>query len=223
MNRFKVQCAWILGLAAVAVVLGGATIQADTVVGVFSNPVLAGTILNYPALNDSLYFDNTATAYSNISPDGSTLKWGVNPGSGLPDAETYSQLQFVGGTVPADPSTPFQIGTINFQNGTSALNSIIFGATLTFYLSSDLTNAIGSDNVIITTTNNVTGSLAPDADYVNICGPSSNMCDQSLQAYEDSEDLGAIGIGVTAGLEGFIDDLTVTGFNPPPGGYVNGI
>jgi hypothetical protein len=67
MNRFTNQGAWILGLAAVAVVLGGATIQADTVVGQFSNPVLFGNVANDPTVGSVTFLDNTATAVDSIS------------------------------------------------------------------------------------------------------------------------------------------------------------
>jgi len=99
------------------------------------------------------------------------------------------------------------IGTINFLNGTSALDSLIFGATLTFYDASKGMENLGSDTVIITTTENqysgtglTQAQLATDADYINICGNDSNICGDSLEAYEDSEG----GVGVTASLTGSI-------------------
>ena len=48
-------------------------------------------------------------------------------------------------------TTPTQLGTITYTNGTSSLDTLIFGATLTFSLDGIV---LGSDEVIITTTSN---------------------------------------------------------------------
>ena len=87
------------------------------------------------------------------------------------------------------------------MNGTSDLNSLIFGASLSLY--DDVVSPetyLGTDTVIITTTSNLGVDLAQDADYINICGNGSNICGSSVEAYEDSEG----GTGVTADLTGQI-------------------
>ena len=148
------------------------------------------------------------------------MRWGTD--TGFPASETYSQLVFSGASgLPASFTTPMQIGTIYFLSGTSALDTLIFGATLSFYLNSvSLANFVGSDNVTITTTNNQNMStgltpteLQTDADYINICGNDSNICGSSIEAYEDSEG----DIGLTVDLDATLDGLILTSVSPAPG------
>jgi hypothetical protein len=200
----------LLALAVLILWQGGSAAQADEIVGVFSNPIVQGNVLNDPTVGALTPLDNTGTALvgvnsANAGCSGSnTLCWGSDPGSGLPLSQQYSELTFTGANVTGPNQT---IGTINFLNGTSALNSLIFGATLTFYDATTGMTNLGSDTVIITTTSNqysgtglTPGQLATDADYINICGNFSNICGSSLEAYEDSEG----GVGVTATLTGSI-------------------
>lgn len=176
----------------------------DQIVAEFSNVVVSGNVANDPATGDLTYMDNTGTAVYSIINDFGTnneLQWG-SPG--------FSELTFFGTgvSVPTDQTTPFLLGSLFFFNGESALNTLIFGATLTFYDQSgtdpsDLT-PIGSDNVVITTTSNqytavtdpTTDQLNTDADFVNVCGPLSSICGQSLEAYEADE---------VPGFNGFIN------------------
>ncbi|MGA2421027.1 MAG: PEP-CTERM sorting domain-containing protein [Candidatus Acidiferrum sp.] len=200
----------LLALAVLTLWQGGSVAQADEIVGVFSNPIVQGNVLNDPTVGTLTSFDNTGTALvgvnsANAGCSGSnTLCWGSDPGSGLPLSQQYSELTFTGANVTGPNQT---LGTINFLNGTSALNSLIFGATLTFYDATTGMTNLGSDTVIISTTSNqysgtglTSSELATDADYINICGNNSNICGSSLEAYEDSEG----GIGVTATLTGSI-------------------
>src|ERR1700687_3387764 len=95
-NRFKYR--GLLILAAVAVILGDTTAQADTVIGEFSNPVLFGNVANDPGIGDLTFMDNTGTAVYSIENSGSpnnTIRWGANP--------SQSTLTFFGGlNIPAD-------------------------------------------------------------------------------------------------------------------------
>jgi hypothetical protein len=172
----------------------------DQIVAEFSNVVLSGNVANDPAIGDLTYMNNSGTAVYNISNNVFTnneLTWGSTPGG--------STVIFygTGEPVPTDQSTPFLIGSLLFVNGESALDTLIFGATLTFYDQSgsdpsDLT-PIGSDNMVITTTSNqyagvtdpTTAELQTDADYLNLCGNVNGLCGQSLEAYEFVEDPGA--------------------------------
>jgi hypothetical protein len=218
--------------AALAVALAGAfgaaSAQAslsegdNTLIGVFSNPIYSGFVINDPAFGELGSVDNTSSAVVSISGGGSTLQWGSDPGSGLPASEQYSQLVFSGAlNLPSSFATPTPIGTISFLNGTSALNTLIFGATLSFYLNSVAPgNLVGTDNVIINTTSNQysgTGltltQLQTDADYINICGNGSNICNSSIEAYEDSEG----GLGLNVELYATLDGLTLTGVQVVPG------
>jgi hypothetical protein len=220
-------------LAAGLAVLGcgsmlGNVVQ-GTIIGVFSNPVLAGVVANDPSLGQNTYLDNTGTAtYSiNNSTDptvggtppmqltGSALNWGASAGNSGPT--TFSTLAFFGAPIPANYTTPFQIGTLTFSNGTSDLTSLIFGATLSFYDNTvSPSSFLGSDQVIITTTSNLGVSVAQDADYVNICGNNSNICNMSIEAIEATEG----GTGVTFDLMGTIvgdPTLDVTNVQTAPG------
>ena len=191
-------------LALCAVAIGGygvsttafAAATEEKFVGVFSDPVFVGYLFNTPTVGAKLFQDYSADAPATtfISPDGSTIQWGANSG-GVPIGTPFSTLTFSGDFVPdADQSTPIQLGTITYTNGTSNGPSIIFGATLTFSLGGV---TLGSDQVIITTTTNQsTGlDLTPaaaqlDADYINICGHSSNICATAIQAFENTEGTG---------------------------------
>ena len=155
MSKLKVVS--ILGIAALAATTLSATNAAAVVpefqmTGVFSDPVYLGNVLNTPAVGESTFYDNSGTAPAStiISPDGSTLQWGTNPPTDV--GTVFSQLQFTGALLPlGDTSTPTQLGTITYTNGTSSLDTLIFGATLTFSLDGIV---LGSDDVIITTTSN---------------------------------------------------------------------
>ena len=107
MTRLKHQCALIVGLATVAMILGGAPAKADSIIGVFSNPVLSGYVANDPNVGDLTFFNNSATAGASLSifNGGSSMKWGTNPPPQDPNTN-FSELDFVGATIPADPTTP---------------------------------------------------------------------------------------------------------------------
>lgn len=191
-------------------------LSAGTIIGVFSNPVLAGSVANDPSVGNSTYLDNTGTAVYYIDnvndPDvggtppqqqyGNFILWGSG------DA---SELDFFGAEIPADPSTPFQIGTFTFTNGTSNLDQLIFGFTVSFYDTVVGTGSfLGSDQVVITTTQDIAGGAPGDDDYVNICGTFSSICNQSIESVETSEG----GDNVTVDLTGSIigdPTLMITG------------
>lgn len=190
----------ISALSGAALITIGCTSQAWAIIataeqmtGTFSDPVYMGFVYNTPAVGEKTYYNNTLAQYfTTISPDGSTLTWGYNPPSTVPPGTTYSTLSFSGAVVPyVDQMTPTQLGTITYTNGTSGLNTLIFGATLTFSLGGTV---LGSDQVIITTTSNQSGGLnvtqaeaQTDADYINICGNASNICGTAIQAYENTQ------------------------------------
>jgi len=244
--RVAVVLALVALFAVPAAHAGSVTL--GTILGIFSDPVLAGQIANDPTLGSTAYLDNTGTASVGIANStdptlccttplqqayGSVLVWGSTPG--------FSELDFFGSAIPADYTDPFQIGTLTFNNGTSALNSLIFGVTLSLYDNtvSDST-FLGSDQIIITTTNNVAGTPPLDDDYINICGPNSSICGSSIEAVESTEggtgvtvyftgtivgdptldftsvDLVA-GLGQTGTANGFVGDDPPIGTAPEPG------
>jgi hypothetical protein len=180
------------------------------ITGTFTNPVYVGYLLNYNGsgvvVGDSFFVDNTSTAPAFITGSGTNqFSWGTDPGLAGPPIDQTSQLTFTGATGLAFSSSGTQIGTINFFNGTSELDSAIFELTLNLYLNGDgAPISLGSDQVIISeTANGFSGlglplaDLIQDEDWINICGNGSNICGMSLAAYEASEG----GVGVLADLD----------------------
>jgi len=212
-HTHKKQVMLTLALMAVA---GGQSARAsgitgEQIVATFSGVVLSGSVANDPVAGQNTYLDNTTTAAYNISNDvnnggyvSSNLNWGTyseaNPNGFLPE----SVLVFVGGTIPSN-QTNFDIGSLTYLNGTSDLPTLIFGVTMNFYAGSVSSgNFLGSDSVVITTTNNVFGVAggltSGDDDYINVCGTLSGICGTSIEAVESSEG----GQGVTVNLTGTI-------------------
>jgi hypothetical protein len=199
--------------AVLSLSLAGVSARADTLTGVFSNPIYAGNVLNDPTVGTTTFVDNngsavtgTATAGASACASASTLCWGLST-SGVPASESYSELSFTGtaGFNPGSSATQ-SVGTISFLNGTSDLDTLIFGAMLSIYDNGVL---IGAYNVAINTTSNQYGGtgltaqeLATDADYVNICGNDSNLCGSSIEAYEDSEGGTGLLVDLTGNLVG---------------------
>ncbi len=212
----------LASLLGAVLALGASAARADgvpaggTIIGVFSDVVTQGYVTHYPALTSPpYYYDNSSTAaYSidnsadptltgaGIQATGSKLQWGVST-SGVAPEDSFSELIFFGGQVPADINQPFQAGVITFLNGTSDLDSLIFGADLSFYVNSvSPADYLGTDRIIITTTSNLDVSLAQDADYINICGNGSNVCGTSIEAFEDSEGGTGVTVDLTAQIVG---------------------
>jgi hypothetical protein len=195
------------------------TVTGEQIIATFSGIVLQGTIANDPAAGSNTFVDNTSTAYYLANNDvvngtsaSSSLLWGTYSGVNTTGFLEDSDLVFVGNTIPATPTTPFDIGSLTFLNGTSDLDTLIFGATMNFYAGSVSTaNYLGSDTIVITTTDNVFGVPGGlnggDDDYVNICGTFSTICGTSIEAVESSEG----GNGVVVNLSGTImGDPTLT-------------
>ena len=215
----------LLALVSLALWQGGSAANADTISGVFGNPVLSGNVLNETGIGSLTYFDNTSTAViGTATPGGAScaggdvLCWGTGADLAIPASEQYSELAFTGSTGFNSASSQSQeIGTISFLNGTSDLNSLIFGGTLNLY---DNGVFVGSDNVIVSTTSNqysgtdlTQAQLNTDADYVNICGNDSTICGSSIEAYEDSEGGTGVLVDLTGSLVGdptlVLDGVTV--------------
>ncbi len=190
--------------------------NATTIVADFSNPVLQG---NYTGTDGSqVYEDNTATASyfisNNLNPalagtppaqqTGSEIEWGS--GTGDP---AFSLLIFFGKQVPANPDQTFDLGTLVYLNGTSDFDSLIFGASVTFFAAdgtlvnpvcNPATMACGSSAIDIVTTANLSqpGSEAHDADYLSLSG----VANQTFNVFE--------GATATAELYGhFVGDPTI--------------
>jgi len=142
----------------------GAT-YSGTVTGVWSNPLLSGTLID-AATGTLSATDNSGTAdcsvgcpnNTNPAPGASTIHWGSSAGS--------SSIIFFGlpfSNMPLD--TTFQFGDLIYTNGTSALQTLIFGATLTLSFGNPDVTDLAAPLGLITTNN--TGSPAQNADFVD--------------------------------------------------------
>lgn len=212
MSRYRINIGALAALASLTTLQPArADNLSHTLIGVFSDPIDQGFTTN--TSGQLVYHDNssTAPATTNINNNGSQLQWGTYAAGSLPANQQYSELSFSGSSaVSSNSPSPEFLGTLTFLNGSSDGTSLIFGATISFYLDSvSPTNLVASDTISITSTGNNYTSLYPnltynqlnaDADYVNICGNSSNLCNTSIQAFEDTEG----GVGVTVNLYGTI-------------------
>ncbi len=146
----------VLSLGVVSAASAGGPFS-GTVSGIFQNPVLTGNVV---AIDGSLTpFDNTATAVTTGFAS-SNVTWGASTTGG-----TFSHLLFLGDSFSnVAAGDTFHLGTIIFSNGTSDLNTLIFGAQLNLS-TGGVTDDHVSDLNIVTTAN--TGlSLARDADFI---------------------------------------------------------
>jgi hypothetical protein len=209
------SAALLFGAAAIALGFSTeasmATVVANQITALFSDPVYAGFLSNDPSVGLRTYTDSTSTAPAYFVNNGNSIQWGGDFTTSV--GTNYSTLTFTGATdVPStSPSTPVALGALTFTNGTSATGTVIFGATITFYLNGI---ELGADQVLVTTTlNSYSGTdltqpeAQLDADYVNICGNSSNICNTGIQAYENTEGIGGTPFStpVTAELYGTYD------------------
>jgi PEP-CTERM motif len=211
----------VLAVATSSLIQMSVAVKADPlyypIQAVFSDVVYSG-------YDNGVFTDNSATApastliYNNYQGSNvSTLYWGT--GAEVPVGSYYSGLQFYGSYVPfEDTSVPQYLGNLVYSNGSSNADSIIFGATLSFYINGVL---LGSDQISITSTSNqyqgnfdLTPSQAQaDADYINICGLGSQICATGIQAFESTEGMDGVPFlnPVEAALMGtYIIDPSIT-------------
>jgi hypothetical protein len=135
-----------------------------TSAGTFSNPVLTGSYIATDG--SSVFLDNTTTAFVLFVPDAQTMTWGNSSVGASPG---FSYLYFT----PADytnvaPGQEFLLGSISYLNGTSDLNTLIFGGQLHIDLGNGITPL--DLNLGITTTQNTGISPEVDADFVTFGG-----------------------------------------------------
>ncbi len=168
--------------ASAAVVIGG-SVGGDTIFAQWENPVFIGDLID--GATGTVYQghpqDWTSTAVydlgGSLPANSVTLTWGANPGATSPPP-AFSSLTFTGDVIPDDGSkgsTPFNLGSIAYSNGTSQNGTGIFGATLVFYARSGANNIpIGSDFVALSATLN-DGTDAQNADYLNFQGTNASF------------------------------------------------
>ena len=163
---------------------GTSTIVSGQVYGLWSNPVLSGGLINVDRTVSA--YDNRATAAWRANnedpPDpgslthGSALNRGASPG--------FSTAVFFGNdllSVPQD--VPVPLGTLTYLNGTSGLNSLIFGATLTLAVYQDPSvDPLAAEFGIHTTSNSGTCG-ACDADFISFDNISLDRTMNVLEGY----------------------------------------
>ena len=176
----KLVCkAMVAGLAVplmlVSVRTEAAPSYSGSIQGQWMNPVLSGSLID-GATGAITFHDNTTTAACNLSPcplapvttlpggGGAVVAWGDGR-----SAERTSVVRFTGASFTnVAPDTLFELGTLAYTNGTSDLDSLIFGATLT--LTALLTSMEAVDPYVVqlalVTTNN-TGTTAQNADFID--------------------------------------------------------
>ena len=162
----------------------------------FENPVLQGAVYS-PGGAVVRSFDNTSSARYSIYGDGgkATVNWGTNAG-----APGTSTLNFFGNqNVSTFGNEQFQFGTITYYNGTSTLESLIFGITLVLdFIPTGSSQSVETLRlqVGIGTTEN-TGDANANADYIRIPGLRDGFF-----AFE--------GVGATANVNGSIVEPQAT-------------
>jgi len=151
-----IAAAFSLGMAGAASASG---LFSGSVTGIFENPVLAGSLI---AVDGSLTpFDNTATAVT-TGFGTSHVTWGNSTTGAVPP---FSQLIFLGDSFSnVAAGDTFHLGTIIFTNGTSDLDTLIFGAQLHMSTAGVTDDHISNLNIV--TTANTGLSLARDADFI---------------------------------------------------------
>ena len=79
------------------------------------------------------------SAHSNLHwPRQRALQWEIYTPPPTQTVPGFSELDFFGAAIPTDTTQPFNIGTLTFYNGTSDTNTLIYGATISFYAGSPL-------------------------------------------------------------------------------------
>ena len=170
------------------------TLYSGSIQGQWANPVLSGSLID-GATGVVTSYDNTKTAACNLSPcprapatfpgggGGATVAWG----DGATAART-SVVSFSGATFTnVAPDTVFDLGTLTYTNGTSDLDSLIFGASLT--LTALLTSPSGTtvDSFLVqlglTTTNN-TGTTAQNADFIDFRNSLGTIAPVTFNVFE---------------------------------------
>lgn len=200
---------FIAALAAMPLAGMAGPVGPGTFVGTFSTPVLSGNIINQD--HSLSFFNNTTTAFD-TGFGSNHIVWGTNT---QVDPAPFSFLTFAGTPFSLEPAnTPFIVGQIAYGNGTSLLQSLIFGATLTLALPGSPDVPPVAINLTINTTANGNVSEVLDADNLQFLG----QFPEDLLAFE--------GRTITANLIGeFVGDPTLhlLGLTLPAGEELNGL
>lgn len=154
------RCALVVGSVFVFAHGANASPVTGTVEGVFSNPVLIGSIVD-PQSGVPIFIDNTTSAvFSGIGTN--TFTWGTGDFPGI----NRSTISFAGNSFDNQPSdVNIEFGRFSFTNGTSGTLTLVFGVDLTLSVPSDPTVTPLTTRLAIATTSN-TGTNAQNADFI---------------------------------------------------------
>ncbi len=126
----------LLALAATLALQASAGTFSGLSIGAFSVPITSGYVWNTFGLETTIT-DNTVTAvysgFDGVADTNATAKWGDWPHP-LPDGVDKESTLLFEGTQFADvigDQTIFKLGSITFTNGTSGIETLLFGGTLT--------------------------------------------------------------------------------------------
>jgi hypothetical protein len=145
-------------------------LYAGTINAVISDPVFTGFYLD--TAGNPVFSDDTATASYSIINSGSTAELISGDNSG--GAGAPSEIIFFGNTFSGvSPGQDFDLGTITYNNGTSTINTLLFGATLTLSVAGNPSITPVSIPFQITTTANGGFSAVLDADFLTFPAPIS--------------------------------------------------
>jgi hypothetical protein len=160
-----------LSLAAASQAIAASS-YSGTITSLFNAPVLSGTLIDGATALPLPPADYSTSAYCNIGcpfslPGAPTtsVTWGTN--TPTPGFFISSTVVFTGASFSnVAPGQEFLLGTLSYTNGTSALDSLIFGATLTLTAQ---VSGVPVDPIVIalgiTTTSN-TGNTLQNADFL---------------------------------------------------------
>lgn len=113
-----------------------------------------GMIFTHSSQASTLYIGSIAGIFTNPVLTGNIIPVGGG-------------LTFLDSTFANQPAnTPFPLGTFQFLNGTSALNSLVFGVTLNLSFSDSAAVTPGTSKLNIVTTANGGVDKFADADFV---------------------------------------------------------
>jgi hypothetical protein len=148
----------LIALLPLAAVAGPVT---GSVTASFSNPVLTGNIRNPDGT--TTFYDNSATAVDSLS--GPIATWGTNPGTSFLIFSPNTAVNVASGQ-------SFLLGTIDFGNGTSALDTLIFGVDLTLGVNATTGGPVDPlvAHLAISTSSNSGTDPYFDADSITISG-----------------------------------------------------
>jgi hypothetical protein len=212
MKQYLPKLSWLSRKTIVSALIGAALcatpvvdaspFYSGTITGVFSAPILSGNLVE---TDGSLTFlDNSATAV--ISGTGTNIfNWGTSDRD-IPDHSTlqFSGVDFTG----IAPDQVFNLGTLTYTNGTSFVETIAFGITLTIG-AIDPSVAIDPAVAQLSLLTTANGGVDPirDADFVSF-----DLLPLTFHVFE--------GATATADLFGYIHgdpQVVLSGLSLPPG------